>query len=111
MTNQKLAHVGKKPSCTVCRDASSACAMQASESAGFGCFTVDLGAYILIKKIASSLAPEAIPDPLHQLGHLMSILLLQPLLVQLGPPGLIPLPVLLLPYQVFLYADIEQSPC
>ena len=59
-------------------------------------------AYIFIEEISSSFAPEAISDPCHQLGHLLSILLLQPLLMQLGSPALIPCPVLSLPYQTLL---------
>ena len=35
--------------------------------------------------------------------------MLQPLLMQLGSSRLIPLPVFLLPYQIFLQMDIKQS--
>lgn len=70
---------------------------------------VDLRAHILIQQVASSLAPEPVPDTLQELGHLLSILLLQPLLVQPGSPGLVPLILLLLPYQVLLRTAVGKS--
>jgi len=56
------------------------------------------GAYIFIEEITISFAPEAISEAGHELGHLLCVLLLQPLLVHLGSPALIPSPLLLLPY-------------
>lgn len=62
------------------------------------------GAYVFIKQVTSSFASEAISEASHEVGHLLCVLLLQPLLVHLGSPALIPGPVLLLAYQVLLQA-------
>ena len=67
--------------------------------------------HILVQDVSRTLAPEATAHALHQLGHCVIVLPLQPLRVQISPERLVPGLVPLVTDQPRLQAHRQSSAC
>ena len=67
--------------------------------------------HIVIQQVPRALAPEATAHSLHQLGHCVIVLPLQPLRVQISPERLVPGLVPLVTDQAGLQARRQSSAC